>query len=226
MKNPLNRRLPRELKGEMGKYMVIFLFMMLTIGFTSGYFVANSSMLQASEESYDKYNIEDGNFRTGERLYRGQREAIEEEGVKIYENYYIEDSLSNGSTMSFFKNRTEVDKVCMMDGELPSETGEIAIDRMYADNNSLKTGDTLDDGKKSWTITGLVALSDYSCLFQNNNDSMFDAVKFGVGVVTDEEFDSLDQDKLQYNYAWTYYEIPQTVLEEMNVSEDLMKAMG
>ena len=30
-------------------------------------------------------NIEDGNFRTGERLYRGQREAIEEEGVKIYE---------------------------------------------------------------------------------------------------------------------------------------------
>ena len=111
---------------------------------------------------------------------------------------------------AFFKNRTEVDKVCLMDGELPSETGEIAIDRMYADNNSLKTGDTLDDGTKSWTITGLVALSDYSCLFQSNNDSMFDAVKFGVGVVTDEEFDSLDQDKLQYNYAWTYNEKPQT----------------
>jgi putative ABC transport system permease protein len=80
--------------------------------------------------------------------------------------------------MRFFKNRTEVDKICLMDGELPSETGEIAIDRMYADNNSLKIGDTLDDGTKSWTITGLVALSDYSCLFQNNNDSMFDAVKF------------------------------------------------
>ena len=183
-------------------------------------------MIKAYNDSFDKYNIEDGNFRTGERLYRGQREAIEEEGVKIYENYYIEDSLSNGSTMRFFKNRTEVDKVCLMDGELPSETGEIAIDRMYADNNSLKTGDTLDDGKKSWTITGLVALSDYSCLFQNNNDSMFDAVKFGVGVVTDEEFDSLDQDKLQYNYAWTYNEKPQTELEEKNVSEDLMKAMG
>ena len=68
MKNPLNRRLPRELKGEMGKYMVIFLFMMLTIGFTSGYFVANSSMLQASEESYDKYNIEDGHFVVKKKL--------------------------------------------------------------------------------------------------------------------------------------------------------------
>ena len=226
MKSPLRKRIPRELKGEIGKYLVVFILMVATIGMVSGFLVADGSMIQAYDEGFEKYNIEDGNFRTGERLYRGQREAIEEEGVKIYENYYIEDSLSNGSTMRFFKNRTEVDKVCLMDGELPSETGEIAIDRMYADNNSLKTGDTLDDGKKSWTITGLVALSDYSCLFQNNNDSMFDAVKFGVGVVTDEEFDSLDQDKLQYNYAWTYNEKPQTELEEKNVSEDLMKAMG
>ena len=226
MKSPLRKRIPRELKGEIGKYLVVFILMVATIGMVSGFLVADGSMIQAYDEGFEKYNIEDGNFRTGERLYRGQREAIEEEGVKIYENYYIEDSLSNGSTMRFFKNRTEVDKVCLMDGELPLETGEIAIDRMYADNNSLKIGDTLDDGTKSWTITGLVALSDYSCLFQSNNDSMFDAVKFGVGVVTDEEFDSLDQDKLQYNYAWTYNEKPQTELEEKNVSEDLMKAMG
>lgn len=53
---------------------------------------------------------------------------------------------------------------------------------------------------KTWKIAGLIALSDYSALFQNNNDSMFDAVKFGVSVVTPEEFDSLDQEKLQYNY--------------------------
>ena len=226
MKSPLRKRIPRELKGEIGKYLVVFILMVATIGLVSGFLVADGSMIHAYNEGFEKYNIEDGNFRLGERLYRGQKEAIEDEGIKVYESYYIEDSLSNGSTMRFFKNRTEVDKVCLMDGELPSETGEIAIDRMYADNNSLKIGDTLDDGTKSWTITGLVALSDYSCLFQNNNDSMFDAVKFGVGVVTDEEFDSLDQDKLQYNYAWTYNEKPQTELEEKNVSEDLMKAMG
>ena len=226
MKSPLRKRIPRELKGEIGKYLVVFILMVATIGMVSGFLVADGSMIQAYNEGFEKYNIEDGNFRTGERLYRGQREAIEEEGVKIYENYYIEDSLSNGSTMRFFKNRTEVDKVCLMDGELPLKTGEIAIDRMYADNNALKIGDILDDGTKSWTITGLVALSDYSCLFQNNNDSMFDSVKFGVGIVTDEEFDLLDQDKLQYNYAWTYNEKPETELEEKNVSEDLMKAMG
>ena len=49
---------------------------------------------------------------------------------------------------------------------------------------------------KQWKVTGFVALSDYSCLFQNNNDSMFDAIKFGVSVVTPEEFESLNQDKI------------------------------
>ena len=226
MKNPLRRRLPRELKSEFGKYLVVFLLMIATIGMVSGFLVADGSMLTAYSESFSKYNIEDGNFRTGEKIYQGQKEAIEELGVKIYENYYIEDALTNDSTMRFFKNRTEVNKVCLMDGELPDKTGEIAIDRMYADNNQLKVGDTLSDGKKDWTITGLVALSDYSALFQNNNDTMFDSVKFGVGVVTEEEFDTLDQDKLQYNYAWTYNEAPKTEKEEKDVSEDLMKDMG
>ncbi len=70
-----------------------------------------------------------------------------------------------------------------MEGECRRNQDEIAIDRMYADNNSLKVGDTLIRGKTVLEITGLVALSDYSALFQNNNDSMFDAVKFGVAIV-------------------------------------------
>ena len=226
MKNPLRKRLPRELKSELGKYLVVFLLMIATIGFVSGFLVADGSMLIAYNESFSKYNIEDGNLSTGEKIYRGQKEVIEELGVKVYENHYIEDPLTNGSTMRFFKNRTEVDKVCLMDGEMPEKTGEIAVDRMYADNNNLKVGDTLSDGKKEWKITGLVALSDYSALFQNNNDTMFDSVKFGVCIVSEEEFATLDQGKLQYNYAWTYNEPPKDEKEEKDVSEDLMKDIG
>lgn len=226
MKSPLRKRIPRELKGEFGKYLVVFLLMVLTIGFVSGFLVADGSMLKAYDESFDKYNIENGNFRTAEKVYRSQWKDIEAAGVTLYENYYIEEALDNGSTMRFFKNREQVNKVCLMKGEMPSEQGEIAIDRMYADNNSLQVGDTLTGDKKSWKITGLVALSDYSALFQNNNDSMFDSVKFGVGVVTPEEFETLSQEKLQYNYAWIYNKQPENEKEEKKVSEDLMEDIG
>lgn len=226
MKSPLRKRLPRELKSEIGKYLVVFILMVATIGFVSGFLVADGSMITAYNEGFEKYNIEDGNFRTAEQIYKTQREEIEELGVKLYDNFYLEEPLDNGSTMRIFKNREEINKICLMDGELPARTGEMAIDRMYADNNGLSVGDTLQSVKKTWKITGLVALSDYSCLFQNNNDSMFDSVKFGVSVVTEEEFDSLNQDKLQYNYSWIYDQKPKTEKEEKEVSEDLMEDIG
>ena len=66
MKNPLRKRLPRELKGELGKYLVVFILMVASIGFVSGFLVADNSMLIAYNEGFGKYNIEDGNFRTAE----------------------------------------------------------------------------------------------------------------------------------------------------------------
>ena len=51
MKSPLRKRIPRELKGEFGKYLVVFLLMVLTIGFVSGFLVADGSMLKAYNES-------------------------------------------------------------------------------------------------------------------------------------------------------------------------------
>ena len=68
MKSPLRKRLPRELKGEIGKYLVVLILMIATIGFVSGFLVADGSMIKAYNEGFEKYKIEDGKLRTGERL--------------------------------------------------------------------------------------------------------------------------------------------------------------
>ena len=47
MKNPLNKRFLRDLRGEFGKYLVIFILMTATIGFVSGFLVADNSMIKA-----------------------------------------------------------------------------------------------------------------------------------------------------------------------------------
>ncbi len=51
--------------------------MVLTIGFVSGFLVADGSMLKAYDESFEKYNIENGNFRTAEKVNKAQRKDIE-----------------------------------------------------------------------------------------------------------------------------------------------------
>lgn len=223
MRSPLNKRLFRELRGEFGKYLVIFILMTLTIGMVSGFLVADGSMIQAYNESFEKYNIENGHFRTEKKMNNTQVQDIENLGVKLYENYYVEETLTNGNTMRIFKNRDEVNKVCLMKGKMPEKPGEIGVDRMYADNNNLSVGDEIESDGRTWKITGLVALSDYSALFANNNDSMFDSVKFGVSVVCPEEFDTYKVDQLNYSYSWKYNTEPKDEKAEKDISEDLME---
>lgn len=226
MKSPLRKRIPRELRAEFGKYLVVLILMISTIGFVSGFLVADGSMIQAYNEGFEKYNTEDGNFRVKKELTSFQEKEITANEVTLYENFYIEQSVDNGSTMRFFKNRKDVNRVCLMKGKLPESTDEIAIDRMYADNNHISVGDVLISGGKKWKVTGFVALSDYSCLFQNNNDSMFDAVKFAVSVVTPEGFETLNQDKLQYSYSWQYDTSPKTEGQEKKIADKFMESLG
>ncbi len=233
MRNPLIKRLPREFKSDLGKYLVMFLFMTAAIGFISGFFVAGSSMIKAYNESFDKYNIEDGNFELSQEADDALIERIEKENVTIYENYYVEKNVTqkNGeniteSTLRIFKNRKDVNKVCVMKGELPVSSNEIAIDRMYADNNKINVGDNIKMSGKEYKVTGYVALSDYSALFSDNSDMMFDSVKFGVAIVTDECFDKLSDVNVHYVYSWKYDNKPDNDTEEKEQSDKFLKKIS
>lgn len=226
MKNPLNRRFLRELKGEFGKYLVLFIFIAGMIAIVSGFVVAADSMAVAYDESFDKYNIEDGNFELYSKADNALLTKLEDK-LTIYENFYTEEETAEiDSTLRIFKNREEIDKVCLMSGELPERENEIAIDRMYADNNQISVGDTLKVGNKKLTVTGFVALSDYSALFSSPADMMFDAIKFGVAVMTEEGFDNYGEQHLHYNYSWKYDDAPEDEQEAKEWSEDFLEILS
>lgn len=226
MKNPLIKRLPRELKSELGKYVVLFLFLTAIIGFISGFFVASNSLKAAYNEGFEKYNVEDGNFELYYEADTVLIETLEKDTVTIYENFYIERETDDiDSTLRIYKNREEIDKVCLMEGKFPDCEQEIAIDRMYADNNNLSVGDTLSVDGTELTVSGLVALSDYNALFASPADMMFDAIKFGVAVMTDEGFDSLGNRGFHFNYSWKYDSAPTTDAQEKEMSEDFLETL-
>ncbi|WP_075679607.1 ABC transporter permease [Roseburia sp. 831b] len=227
MKNPMNRRYLRELRDDFGKYVVLFLFMAGMIALVSGFLVSNDSMQASYEESFTKYNIEDGNFELSEEADETLLDTLEKEDLTIYKNYYLEEETKEvDSTLRIFINREKINKACLMEGAFPTEKNEIAIDRMYADNNELKVGDTITIQNQKMKITGLVALSDYSALFSNNSDMMFDAMKFGVAVVTEEGFAQFSEDNLHYSYSWFYDEKPEDDTEAKEMADDFMKVLS
>ncbi len=230
MKNPLNKRLLRELRTEFGKYAVIFLFMVMTIGLESGDLVASDSMIATCNQRYEKYHVENGHFHLKQKMKDKAIDRIENEDVTVYPDFYVERSYKGKDkkekTLRIYESRDKVNQLCIMDGNLPEKDNEIVIDRMFADNNKTKTGDILSIDGKDYTVSGLVSFSDYTTMFQNNSDMMFDSVNFGVAMGTKSEFESLSDRNLTYNYAWTYNAgDPADDIEEKKWSDDLLETV-
>ncbi|MCR4928484.1 MAG: permease [Lachnospiraceae bacterium] len=90
--NPLIKRVPKELLGEWRKYLVIFLLLSMTIGFVSGMYVANHSMLISIANANRDNKLEDGHFELEKKASEEFIGAIES-GEKIdLRAYYIDEA--------------------------------------------------------------------------------------------------------------------------------------
>ncbi|MCM1381749.1 MAG: ABC transporter permease, partial [Muribaculaceae bacterium] len=90
IKNPLGKRVPRELIGEWKKYAVVGLFLILTVGFVSGMYVANDSMLSSAEKGVTEYKLEYGHFELSKKLSEETISAIETGEKANIKNYYLD----------------------------------------------------------------------------------------------------------------------------------------
>lgn len=106
MKNPLIRRVSRELLGDWRKYLIVSLFLILVIGFVSGMYVANESMMTAARAGKTKYRLEDGHFELAERADEALLSAIasgEKADVKAYFIAKAKAELDDGFPAEFQK---------------------------------------------------------------------------------------------------------------------------
>ena len=174
VKNPLKKRILRELLTDWRKYLVVSLFLILTIGFVSGMYVANESMMRSAEESVTKYKLEDGHFELKEQADEELLTAMQSEEkaeafdleyvpIELYENFYRNeeedndnDGVSDGTIRVYVRTK-EVNLACLMDGRFPETGNEIAIDRMHADNAGIEVGQIITVGGQSYTVVGLIA---------------------------------------------------------------------
>lgn len=228
MRNPLIKRLPRELKGDIGKYLVIFLFMTMLISLVSGFLVADNSVYDAYEKGFEKYNVEYADFVTADEMSDETIKELENDNkVRIYDQrYYKLKESKRNATIRVYGERKEVNKLCVMSGRLAKADDEITLDRVFAKNNDYKVGDNIKIGDKDYKITGFVAMPDYSCLFEDNADMMFDSVNFGVASMTDSGLKKLKKNKLNYCYAMRYNKKPKSDKEQKNMSDDFLKSLA
>ena len=225
MRNPMNRRYLRELKADFGKYLVIFLFIIMVVSVVSSFLVANAGVAKSYYGSMEKNHIENGHLAFNIRPEDELLESLASKAkIKLYSADYFEE-INNGVTMRVYRMGSEVNLPEVMEGSLPEAVDEIAIDNLHSLKAGIKIGDRIPVDGHLMTVTGLVALPNYTALFKDNADLMFDIEGFGVGLMATEGFDNFASDHVTVGYAWTYEEPCVTDKEKHDAAEKVLMAL-
>lgn len=231
MHSPLNKRLPRELRNNLGKYLGIFLLMAIAIAMTSGFLVAASSIQKITEEVPETYHVEDGRFATAFEADDATLAAVEELGCTVYPSFSCDLPLfvptsDDELTVRLIKNRTDVNLAVYAEGEAPASSDEIALDRAFCANNGLSVGDEVKVAGKSFVISGIMTLPDDVASFMNNSDLVFNELTLAYAQVTLEAYDDLAAGGSIFTYSFVLDDRDMSLPDRVSFEEDVAETLA
>lgn len=237
---PLAKRLPRELRRNIGKYLGIFLLMCGSIALTSGFLLAAHSIGCLIDDMRDDYTIEDGRVTTSfeatdEQLKAAEDAAGDVGGVTLYKNFSIDALIKKTAgddgtkrTLRAYAHRTKVDIASYCEGKQPKADDEVAIDRVFATNNDLAVGDRIELEGRTYTICGIMTQPDSQALFLNNSDFTVNTITYGVAEVTDAGFAALEDagGAPAYTYSFTFNDRDLSTADRTDAEHDMVEALA
>lgn len=236
---PLAKRLPRELRRNIGKYLGIFLLMCGSIALTSGFLLAAHSIGCLIDDMRNAYTIEDGRVTTSFEATDDQLKAAEDAaddvgGVTLYKNFSIDAIIKKTAgddgtkrTLRTYAHRTKVDIASYCEGKEPKTDDEVAIDRVFATNNNLSVGDRVELEGRTYTICGIMTQPDSQALFLNNSDFTVNTITYGVAEVTDAGFAALEDagGAPAYTYSFIFTDCDLPTADRIDAEQDMVEAL-
>lgn len=202
MKNPLLKRVARQMVRSPGKVLPIFLAMVFIVVFASSFFTSQDSVKVLYYQQLEEGKIEDGQFTTISPLSDSLKNKLEEEGVKIYRNFNLELSHESDKKLRAFQNRKAIDIPQILEGRLAEGSGEVAISGNYARANQIKVNDRIKLEGKDMLVTGLISLPDYSSILKSRDDLVMDTGHYGTCLIDEKAFDSFSDLPVRYTYVY------------------------
>lgn len=236
---PLAKRLPRELRRNIGKYLGIFLLMCGSIALTSGFLLAAHSIGCLIDDMRDAYTIEDGRVTTSFEVTDDQLKAAEDAagdvgGVTLYKNFSIDAIIKKTAgddgtkrTLRTYAHRAKVDIASYCEGKEPKADDEVAIDRVFATNNNLSVGDKVELEGRTYIICGIMTQPDSQALFLNNSDFTVNTITYGVAEVADGGFAALEDagGAPAYTYSFTFTDRDLPTADRIDAEQDMVEAL-
>lgn len=202
MKNPMLKRMARQMVYSPGKVLPIFIAMLFIIIFSSSFFTSQDSVKHLYYKQINDGKIEDGQFTTIYPLSTELKNKLENQGVEIYENFSRELSYEKNKELRAFQNRKDIDVQQILEGRIAKRNDEVAISGNYARANDIKVNDSIKLEGKEFLVTGLISLPDYSSILKNRNDLVMDTGHYGTCLFNNNGFEEFSNLPIRYTYSY------------------------
>ena len=229
--SPLGKRYPRSIKHNLGRYIGLLILLMMAVGLGNGYMQAAQNNIDMMSGMREKYNVEDGRFMADFKMKADAIKDVEALGCTVHENFSYDASLTipgrtiDDTTVRLYGDREGFDEVSYTEGRAPETDDEVALDRVFMQNNKLSLGDTVEFDGKAFTICGIVTFSDYVTLFKNNADVVYNALTFGVGQVRSGTRDALAKGDQTFTYSFFFGDRNLSLADRVSREKRMVKVL-
>lgn len=205
MNKVLSKRIPREFKSNLPKYIALLLLIVLCMYLVTAMVASSETIIIRTDEHNAANHVEDGQFTTFLPLTDEQEKDITDKGVTLERMYSLDIKAEDGSTLRVMKNRKNIDLVELIRGEYPSKDNEAVVERRYTEEHSLDVGSKLTVGGTEYTVCGIGTSPDYDAPYQNMSDMAVSSKNFGIIFVTDSEYERVsDSSKSAQTFTYGY----------------------
>ena len=191
MQKVLRKRILRDLKENIVRYFALGAMIVLCMYIIISLIGTADSIIIGSNQNAQRNHLEDGQFTVFVPLTESEKTDLEEYGVILEEQFYLDYQLEDDSTLRVFQNREKINTVEVENGRLAESDGEIVLEKRYAEEHKLQIGDCIQVGGKEFEITGIGCSPDYDAPYKDLTDSSVNSFQFGTAFVSEETYAEL-----------------------------------
>lgn len=205
MQKVLRKRIWRDFKSNLPRYLALSLLIILTMYLVVSLVGAAETIIRGSKNADSRQCVEDGDFSLFVPMKNEEMEDLEADGVSIEPQFYMDYEIDEDHTLRIFANRDEINKINLVKGTLAKKENELVVERQFAEKNGISVGDVLTFGGREFTITGIGTTPDYDNVLKSLGDTGCDCLHFGTGFVAADVYDTLRAEEKSIKSEEYYY---------------------
>lgn len=230
MQRILNKRILRDLKENCMRYLALSALIILCMYVIISLIGTADIVILGTEKLAENNYLEDGEFSLFVPLSDKEKKELTDQGITLEEQFYLDYAMEDGSTVRVFQNRKNINLIEIVEGKEAETDAELVVERRYAEEHDIATGDYIVIGDEIFTVAGIGCSPDYDAPLKDFTDGSVDSFQFGTVFVTAEAYNhflsgdgSLKAEEYVYAYLldgeMTDEELRETI-EKLKVDAD------